>query len=126
MSTDHGQEPIHDPVDLLGELDSIIREQAMLEARTTALRARYTALQPFVDRYDEPGDGPYSSLKEHGSINVKYAALYLDDAVSHMQGAATYGLNHAREMAQKVREYPQPAAARVPGDRPDVDRRRSR
>ncbi|MEV0769942.1 hypothetical protein [Nocardia salmonicida] len=101
-------EPFFDPDDLLDELDSIIREQAILEARTTALRARYAALKPFADRYNEPGDGPYSFPKEHGSINVEYAAKYLGDASRHMESTATHGLNPARELAAKVREYPAP------------------
>lgn len=126
MSADHGHEPIHDPADLLGELESIMRAQAVLEARTTVLRARYAALEPLADRYDQPGDGLYSPPKEHGAINVKYATLYLDDAVSHMQGATTFALIPARRTAEKVREYPQPTAAQVPVDRPEIDRRRSR
>ncbi|MEV6659476.1 hypothetical protein [Nocardia fluminea] len=108
MSIDDGREPFYDPEDLLDELDSIIRDQAMLDGRTAALRARYAALEAFGERYDEPGDGPYSFPKEYGRVNIEFAAKYLDDASRQMQGVATYGLNPARELAAKVREYPTP------------------
>ncbi|WP_410875277.1 hypothetical protein [Nocardia sp. A7] len=105
-------EPFFDPEDLLDELDSIIREQSMLEARTTALRARYAALEPFADRYNEPSGNPFI-VKEHGCINVEYAAKYLDDASQHMQLTTKHGLKPARRLAEKVREYPAPEREQV-------------
>ncbi|WP_328711634.1 hypothetical protein [Nocardia salmonicida] len=125
MSTDHGQEPIHDPSDLLDELDSIIRAQDMLRHRTIALQARYAALQPHADRYDQPHIDP--NLKgfprEYGSINVSHTAIRLGDAAKDMAMTSKYGLHPGRKLAVKVREYPNHAPS---AEAPTVDRRRSR
>ncbi|MFD6102647.1 hypothetical protein ACFWFQ_08265 [Nocardia salmonicida] len=121
MSTDHGQEPIHDPIDLLDELDSIIRAQEVLRHRTIALQARYAALEPHADRFDQRVEGWH--LAEHGSINVKHSAVRLGDAARDMAMTSKYGLHPARKLAVKVREYPEQAPS---VEAPAVDRRRSR
>lgn len=100
-------EPFHDPVELLDELDSIIREQELLRQRTIALQARYKALEPFAARFNKPGKREGFS-EEFGSINVKFSAKSLGYAVRDMAGTLQYGLLPARELAEKIREYPQP------------------
>jgi hypothetical protein len=125
MSTEHGQGPIHDPIDLLDELDSIIRAQEVLRHRTIALQARYAALEPHADRFDQPNLNP--NLKdfprEYGSINVSHTAMRLGDAANDMAMTSKYGLHPARKLAVKVREYPNQARS---VEAPAVDRRRSR
>lgn len=116
-------EPMHDPADLLDELDAIIREQELLRQRTIALQARYRALEPHADRYNKPGNTSWG-CDEYGEINVKYTAERLGYAVKDMAGAVKYGLGPARELAVKVREYPEPQREQV--GRPQVDRGRSR
>ncbi|MFJ2665698.1 hypothetical protein ACIO14_15225 [Nocardia fluminea] len=122
MSTEHGREPIHDPIDLLDELDSIILAQEMLRHRTVALQARYAALEPIADRFDQPHTDSSFLKTEYGAINVQYSAKNLGYSASDMEGTASW-LRSARELAEKVREYPQPQRS---VDLPEVDRRRSR
>ncbi|MGY1871988.1 hypothetical protein [Nocardia gipuzkoensis] len=102
-------EPLHDPVDLLDELDAIIREQELLRQRSVALQARYRALEPIADRYNKPGpeSRPWDT-EEFGSVNVKWTAKNLDTAVEGMASVSQRWLWAARELAAKVREYPQP------------------
>lgn len=120
MST---KEPQHDPADLLDELDSILREQELLRQRTLALAARYRSLEAHASRFDKPGK--YERLPaEYGHINVEYAAIRLVDSTRDMSGAVTYHLLPARELAEKVREYPRPE--RESAEPPRVDRGRSR
>lgn len=119
MSAEHGQEPIHDPSDLLDELDSIIRAQEMLRHRTTALQARYAALESFAEQFDNLGG---VGRAEFGHINVEFTAKNLDEAAARQDYAKDW-LSHARELAVKVREYPQP---RRSTESPEADRRRSR
>ncbi|WP_329405959.1 hypothetical protein OG563_30470 [Nocardia vinacea] len=116
-------EPFHDPAELLDELDSIIREQELLRLRTIALQARYKALESHADRFDKPGKHEWLP-EEYGRINVEYSARFLLHAAGDMAGTAKYGLVPARELAEKIREYPQPE--REQADRPPVDRGRSR
>ncbi|WP_433193826.1 hypothetical protein ACQP1G_34275 [Nocardia sp. CA-107356] len=116
-------EPFHDPAELLDELDSIIHEQELLRLRTIALQARYKALEAHADRFDKPGKHELFP-EEYGRINVEYAARNLGDAARDMAGTWKYHLGPARELAAKVREYPQPE--REQADRPLVDRGRSR
>ncbi|MBF6298479.1 hypothetical protein IU459_13115 [Nocardia amamiensis] len=98
-------EPLHDPADLLDELDAIIREQELLRQRTVALQARYRALEAHADRYDKPG--PYEWLpEEFGSVNVEAVVQRLDCAADSMYYPAKWFVS-ARECAAKVREYPQ-------------------
>ncbi|MFF2082853.1 hypothetical protein ACFVVM_03720 [Nocardia sp. NPDC058176] len=125
MSTEHGQEPVHDPIDLLDELDSIIRAQEVLRQRTIALQARYAALEPVADRFYQPNPNPRLSdfPQEYGSINVAHTAERLGHAAHDMGLTTKYALSPAREVAEKVREYPQPERSVA---RPEVDRRRSR
>ncbi|WP_433714466.1 hypothetical protein ACQP2U_10330 [Nocardia sp. CA-084685] len=102
-------EPFHDPVDLLDELDSIIQAHELLRQRTVALQARYAALEPHAERYNNPPpSADRSPVEEYGRINVKYTAIRLGDAVDDMAAAAKFHLHSARELAEKVREYPQP------------------
>ncbi|MGY4100500.1 hypothetical protein ACW2Q0_13240 [Nocardia sp. R16R-3T] len=102
-------EPFHDPVDLLDELDSIIQAQERLRQRTIALQARYAALEPHAERYNNPPpSADRRPVEEYGRINVEYTAIRLGDAVKDMAGTAKFHLHPARELAEKVREYPQP------------------
>ncbi|MEV4234046.1 hypothetical protein AB0J47_02585 [Nocardia sp. NPDC049737] len=102
-------EPFHDPVELLDELDSIIQAQELLRQCAIALQARYAALEPHAERYNNPPpSGDRSPIEEYGRINVKYTAIRLGDAVKAMAGTAEFHLHPARELAEKVREYPQP------------------
>ena len=119
MSTDHGQEPIHDPIDLLDELDSIIRAQEMLRHRTIALQARYAALQPHADRFDNYP----AQLPTFGRVNIESAGDRLGYAARDVELGVGMWLAAARESAVKVREYPQSQRS---AERPEVDRRRSR
>ncbi|WP_174188474.1 hypothetical protein [Nocardia barduliensis] len=116
-------EPLHDPADLLDELDAVIRAQELLQQRTVALQARYQALEAHAERYDKPGDQPWS-YDEYGEVNVKYTAKRLGYAANDMAGTVKYTLRPARELAAKVREYPQPE--REQADRSRVERGRSR
>ncbi|WP_406272501.1 hypothetical protein OH799_32890 [Nocardia sp. NBC_00881] len=116
-------EPLHNPADLLDELDAIIREQEFLQLRTTALQGRYKALESHADRYDKPGPQPWQ-CEELGSVNVKYTASGLGYAAGDMAGTLKHWLRHVRELAEKVREYPQPEYEQV--DRSQADRWRSR
>ena len=120
MSTD-GQEPIHDPIDLLDELDSIIRAQNMLRHRTIALQARYATLQPHADRFDQQDPASDYRRLQIGAVNVESAALRLGYAAESDNGMAWLAI--ARESAAKIREYPQ---SELSTERLDVDRRRSR
>ncbi|MFI6364169.1 hypothetical protein ACIBG0_15615 [Nocardia sp. NPDC050630] len=113
------------PLELLDELDAVIREQELLQLRTIALRARYRALEPYADLFNKPGpDGKPWSCEEYGSVNVKYTAAWLGDAARDMARTLKYHLRPARELAAKIREYPQPECEQA--DRPQVDRGRSR
>ncbi|MFE9323551.1 hypothetical protein ACIHDR_19550 [Nocardia sp. NPDC052278] len=113
------------PLELLDELDAIAREQELLRLRTTALQARYRALEPYADLFNKPGpdDKPWS-CKEYGSVNVKYTVQHLGRAAHDMADTVKYWLHSAHELAEKVREYPQPELEQA--DRPRVDRGRSR
>lgn len=113
MSTN---EPQHDPADLLDELDAIMREQELLQARTIALQARYKSLEAHADRYDK-------GYEEFGSVNVKWTVNNLGAAAREMAAPVVWA-TMARELAVKVQEYPQPE--REQPDRPHVDRGRSR
>ncbi|WP_433629094.1 hypothetical protein [Nocardia sp. CA-120079] len=113
------------PLELLDELDAIVREQELLRLRTIALQARYRALGPHADLFNKPGsDGKPWSCEEYGRVNVKYTAQHLGSAAHDMAATLKYGLHSAHELAEKVREYPQPE--REQADRPLVDRGRSR
>ncbi|MBF6134990.1 hypothetical protein IU501_18515 [Nocardia otitidiscaviarum] len=114
-------EPLHDPADLLDELDAMIREQESLRQRAIALQARYRALEAHADQFDKPGPNPWLP-EEFGSVNVEAAVQRLDCAADSMYYPAKWFVS-AREYAAKVREYPQPE--RVQADRPEVDRGRS-
>ncbi|MBF6296809.1 hypothetical protein IU459_04525 [Nocardia amamiensis] len=116
-------EPLHDPADLLDELDAVIREQELLRLRAIALQARYRALEPFAGRYDKPGNTPWA-CDEYGELNVKYTAEGLGSAADDMARTLKYGLRYVRGLAAKVREYPQPEREQV--DRSRVERGRSR
>ncbi|MFD4461321.1 hypothetical protein [Nocardia sp. NPDC058480] len=99
-------EPFFDPDDLLDELDSIIAEQEILQRRTVALQARYAALEPYAERYNQPDpEIDYLSLT-YGSVNVESATRRLDAAVSYAPGLTSW-LTSARDSAWKIREYPQ-------------------
>ncbi|WP_147141791.1 hypothetical protein [Nocardia ninae] len=100
MST---HEPLHDPANLLAELDAIIREQEQLRQRASALRARYKAMQPQASRFDfYPAP---AGERQFGSVNIEATASRLDYATRD-SGVATW-LDAARETAALVREYPQ-------------------
>ncbi|WP_433598866.1 hypothetical protein ACQPXH_24640 [Nocardia sp. CA-135953] len=102
-------EPFHDPVELLDELDSIIQAHELLRQRTIALQARYRALEPHAERYNNPPpSADRRPIEEYGSVNVKYTAIRLGDAVDSMAGVPEFHLHPARGLAEKVREYPQP------------------
>ncbi|WP_328410960.1 hypothetical protein [Nocardia sp. NBC_00403] len=98
-------EPQHDPADLLDELDAIIREQQLLQARTIALQARYKSLEAYADRYDKPG--PSWAHREFGSVNVKSTVDRLRYAARDMKWPVEWAVM-AREEAEKLQEYPQP------------------
>ncbi|MGK8559568.1 hypothetical protein [Nocardia gipuzkoensis] len=116
-------EPLHDPTDLLDELDAVIREQELLRQRAIALQARYRALEPHADRYDKPG--PYEWMpEEFGSVNIEAVVQRLDCAADSVMYYPAKWFVSARAHAAKVREYPQPEREQV--DRPEVDRGRSR
>ncbi|MFD0362668.1 hypothetical protein ACFQZZ_14585 [Nocardia sp. GCM10030253] len=103
MSTN---EPLHDPADLLDELDAIMREQELLQARTTALQARYKSLENHADRYDKRtslGVG----YEEFGSVNIKSTVDRLGHAAREMKTPLVWAVM-AREDAEKLREYPRP------------------
>ncbi|WP_370011690.1 hypothetical protein [Nocardia cyriacigeorgica] len=103
------QEPFHDPVDLLDELGAVIRAHDLLRRRVLALQARYAALEPYADRFDKPGSRIEWIPEEFGRLNVEWAARYLGDAAKDMTDTVKYGLGPAREYADKIRIYPQPA-----------------
>ncbi|MFC8385848.1 hypothetical protein [Nocardia sp. NPDC057272] len=120
MSTNH-QEPIHDPIDLLDELDSITRAQDMLRHRMAALAARYRTLESVRDRFDHPAaaDAPYST--EYGHLNAQFSVEYLDWASGYADSAVKT-LGSARTRAARIREKSGQAQAEAPA----IDRRRSR
>ncbi|WP_280367245.1 hypothetical protein [Nocardia wallacei] len=99
-------EPFHDPADLLDELDAIIREQESLRHRAIALAAKYRSLETHADRFNKPGK--YEGLpEEYGEINVDHTAIRLGDAAKDMACTVRFVLYPARDLAVKVREYPQ-------------------
>lgn len=99
-------EPFFDPEDLLDELDSIIAEQEILQRRTVALQARYAALEPYAERFNQPNpDVDYLSL-EYGSVNVESVVRRLDSAATFAPIVGGW-LTSARESASAIREYPQ-------------------
>ncbi|MBH0777271.1 hypothetical protein [Nocardia bovistercoris] len=101
-------EPLHDPVELLGELNAVIREQELLRQRMVALQAKYRSLESFAEAggFDKPGR--YEFLpEEFGRVNLDAATARLDDAADAMSGPERW-LRLAREYAAKVREYPRP------------------
>ncbi|WP_327114160.1 hypothetical protein OHB12_33670 [Nocardia sp. NBC_01730] len=104
MST---SEPLHDPADLLDELDAIIRERELLRQRTVVLQARYRALEAHADRYDKPGPTEWCP-EEFGSVNIEGTVKRLGYAAEDMAAVSARWLGSARELAEKVREYPQP------------------
>ncbi|MFI6310687.1 hypothetical protein ACIBEK_11295 [Nocardia fusca] len=118
MSVEQEREPFNDPVGLLDELDTLIAEQESLRLRSLALAARYRELEQFGDRFDKPGD---LFPEEYGRINAEFAGKYLDSAVKDVEGLLKYALRPARQLAEKVRVYPQRGHA----DRPEFERGRS-
>lgn len=102
--------PLHDPAELLAELDSIVRDQESLRQRVIALQARYEELQPDAERFNEPGEYEWET-KEFGSLNVKWAAKSLHDAADRIRWPGPW-FELAREYAVKVREYRQHDAGR--------------
>lgn len=98
----------HDPIDLMDELDAVIRENELLIMRMSALQARYEALQGQADagRFDKLDASGW--VEVHGDIEVKYTARGLRDAVENSTWTTQY-LRSARELAANVREYPQAA-----------------
>ncbi|MEV0107213.1 hypothetical protein AB0H42_12835 [Nocardia sp. NPDC050799] len=116
MSVEQEREPFNDPVELLDELDTLIAEQEALRLRSLA--ARYRELEQFGDRFDKPGD-PFP--EEYGRINAEFAGKYLDSAVKDVEGLLKYALRPARQLAEKVRVYPQRGHA----DRSEFARGRS-
>ncbi|MGV9676364.1 hypothetical protein ACWDSJ_13875 [Nocardia sp. NPDC003482] len=116
MSAD---ESLHDPADLLDELDAIIREQELLRQRAIALAARYRALKPHGERFDKPG--PVVGVpEEFGRVNVDFAAQDVQEAAKEMVYVSRwFGLAH--NYAALVREYPRPE--REQADRAQVEER---
>ncbi|APE33793.1 hypothetical protein BOX37_07210 [Nocardia mangyaensis] len=112
MSTEHGQEPFYDPEDLLDELDSIIAAQAILQRRTVALQARYAALEPYADRFDEIDPERDWIPRTFGSVNVESTARGLGYAVGPAESFADW-LGHTRDSASKIRVYPRPDRAQT-------------
>lgn len=101
-------EPLHDPADLLDELDAVIREQTLLRLRTMALQARYRALEAHADRYDKPGpSGKTWDAEEFGSVNIRSVVDRLGYAAKEMRWPVEWAAM-GREPAEKIREYPQP------------------
>ncbi|WP_028477338.1 hypothetical protein [Nocardia sp. CNY236] len=100
-------EPFHDPVELLDELDSIVRAQELLRQRVSALLACYRALGPHAeaglfDRLDE-----YGWRDVFGSLNVEATVDRLGAAVDYMRYSVEW-LAAARGLAVQIREYPRP------------------
>lgn len=105
MSTEPDRDSVNDPVDLLDELDSIIRAQEILRHRMIALGARYAALEPYADRFDEPDpEIPWLS-RTYGSVNIDSAKDRLSVAARRSEEASAW-LSMADECAEKIREYP--------------------
>ncbi|WP_446224830.1 hypothetical protein ACTWPB_06795 [Nocardia sp. IBHARD005] len=105
-------EPAFDPEDLLDELDSVIAAQEILQRRIVALHARYGALEPYAERYNKPNpEVDYLSL-EYGSVNVEGATNRLDAAAHYAPGVTSW-LTSARDIAMRIREYPQPVSEQV-------------
>lgn len=99
-------EPLHDPADLLDEVDAIIREQELLRLRAIALQARYRALMVHAEsgRFDKLDESGWR--EEIGSVNVKFAAIRLGDAADDMSSTLQYHLLPVRELAVKVQAFP--------------------
>ncbi|MFD4432890.1 hypothetical protein [Nocardia sp. NPDC058497] len=107
MNVEPARESINDPVDMHDELDSIIRQHEILRRRMAALSARYAALEPYADRFDEPHpESPWLS-RTYGSVNVESAKDRLEYAARACKSVSEW-LSIANESAAKIREYPQP------------------
>ncbi|WP_054813388.1 hypothetical protein [Nocardia arizonensis] len=103
MSTN---EPLHDPVDLLDELDAITREQELLRQRVVALRAKYRSLESFADAGGFDKFGRYEFVpEEFGRVNVDAVSTRLEYTADALRAPDKW-LRSARECAVKVREYP--------------------
>lgn len=114
MNVGQGREPFNDPVELLDELDSLIAEQESLRLRAVALAARYRELESYAGRFDKPGPTEWSPTETFGSVNIEFTVRNLVGAVRDMAATAKYSLLPARELAEKVREYPQRELAESP------------
>ena len=95
-------DPIHEPEDLLDELDEAIRDYDALRLRIEALAAKYRALEPWSNRWNRsPHPEP-----TFGELNIDWTVRELDGFASSPSG--TYQrerLAVAREKAAKLRDY---------------------
>ncbi|WP_069166344.1 hypothetical protein [Nocardia altamirensis] len=102
----------HDPAELLGELDSIRREQEALKQRMVSLKARYQALAPHADRFDRY-PAPVGEEHQFGSVNIEGTVDRLDSVIRLDVSSVESWLDLARETAVRIHEYPeQPRIAR--------------
>ncbi|WP_156161911.1 hypothetical protein [Nocardia vulneris] len=102
----NANEPVHDPVVLLEELDAIIGEQQRLRERIQVLQAQYQALEPYADRFDRY-PAPAGERSQFGEVNIESAVARLGYAIEDTAGSCW--LASARESAACIREYPQQA-----------------
>ncbi|WP_067652933.1 hypothetical protein [Nocardia harenae] len=103
----------NDPVELLDELDAVLREQELLKRRVEALGARYGALQGPAEagRFDQWSEDK-AFPEEYGSVNVKAAQQRLKYAAGSMSGPLEW-VRLARDCAELVQECPQPQREQV-------------
>lgn len=94
-------DPPHDPPDLLDELDALVRDQELLRLRAVMLAAKYRALEPHSDLWDNyPADDP-----EFGEMNIRATARALESVSSMLSGYVSELFTEARTAAAKVRPY---------------------
>jgi hypothetical protein len=112
-------EPLHDPADLLDELDAVIRAQELLQQRVIALQALYRALESHAEsgRFDKLG--PDGRIEIFGTVNVGSTVSRLEAVTNPYMDAPLDFLRLAREVAVEVREYPRPEREQV--DRTQVE-----
>ncbi|MEU9515866.1 hypothetical protein, partial [Micromonospora sp. NPDC048169] len=93
-------DPLHEPADLLDELDELARETDSLRMRIEALSAKYRSLEPWSESWNRfPHEKP-----EFGEHNLFYAGLEFKSAATFAEHVAKE-LQDAREYAAKIRDY---------------------
>jgi len=95
-------DPIHEPADLLDELDELIRDFGNLHLRATALAAKYRTLEPWSNRWNRyPHPDP-----TFGHLNIAWAVRELEGFASGAVGSYLRDrLTDARGHAAEIRDY---------------------